>query len=385
MEKKTSMAGRYNTNDETKRIVWIHAAGHCELCGKDLTYDYRVGKRMKWGEVAHILPASPKGPRGNEAHSHSIAESLTNDDSNLMLLCPGCHDKIDRDSEGYPKTDLTPLHQAFRERVQLAASTPDGGRAIALIVQSQHHKTVNEISERDLLTAMSSEGLTAIDHPIKITFRPPDPQGRDDGYWQNIKDDIQYKLEGQLKRRGGQHGDAPTLALVGLADIPALMVLGQAIGDRSKRLLFSSNREHGLSWPDQDAVPPEYSFTPPSSGSGPIALILSISAQIPDRDVHEALPDARVAELSIPDPNYMMVKNRNVIHAFRNALQECLSQIEAMTADTIHVFSAIPAALAIEFGALLTTNHQRQYLIYDREQGNNFEPTLRLGFHAQEN
>ena len=25
--------GRYNTNEETKRIVWIQAAGHCELCG----------------------------------------------------------------------------------------------------------------------------------------------------------------------------------------------------------------------------------------------------------------------------------------------------------------------------------------------------------------
>ena len=64
--------GRYNTNEETKRIVWIQAAGHCELCGTDLTYDYRAGLPMKWGEVAHILPASPKGPRGSEEHSEVL-------------------------------------------------------------------------------------------------------------------------------------------------------------------------------------------------------------------------------------------------------------------------------------------------------------------------
>ncbi len=82
----------------------------------------------------------------------------------------------------------------------------------------------------------------------------------------------------------------------------------------------------------------------------------------------------------------MMVQNRRVIHAFRNALQIRLSQLEAMTASTIHVFPAIPAALAIEFGALLTTQHQHQYLIFDRDKDsqNKFKPTLNLGLQAQE-
>jgi hypothetical protein len=75
--------GRFNTNELTKQIVWIQTAGHCELCGTDLTFDYRAGKPMKWGEVAHILPASPKGPRGRADHD---AEAHTNDPANLMLL-----------------------------------------------------------------------------------------------------------------------------------------------------------------------------------------------------------------------------------------------------------------------------------------------------------
>jgi len=376
-------SGRFNTNDETKRIVWIQTAGHCELCGTDLTFDYRAGKPMKWGEVAHILPASPKGPRGRADHD---AEAHTNDTANLMLLCPGCHDKIDRDADGYPENDLSGLHQAFLERIRLAATAPDGGRAIPLIVQSQHFQTNNDIPVRDLLTAMSAEGLTAFDHGIKITFPAPGPRGRDSTYWQNITDDIQHRLEQQITRRGGTYGDAPALAVVGVADIPALMLLGQTIGDRSKRLIFSFNREHLLRWPDQSAEPPEYLFTPPPAGDGPLALVLSISAQIPSRDVSEALPGARIAELTIPEPSYMMVQNRRVIHAFRDALQIRLSQLEALTPNPIHVFAAIPAALAIEFGALLTTQHQHPYLIFDRDRDNQnrFTQTLHLGPQALE-
>lgn len=376
--------GRYNTNDETKRIVWIQAAGHCELCGTDLMYDYRAGLPMRWGEVAHILPASPKGPRGRQEHSDGQAQARTNDSANLMLLCPSCHDKIDRDADGYPENDLSGLHGAYLDRIRLAATTPDGGRAIPVIVQSQHFATVNDIPVRDLLTAMSAEGLTAFDHGIKITFEQPGPRGRDKAYWQSVKDKIQYRLEQQLSRRGGIYGDAPVLAVVGLADIPALMLLGQAIGDRINRQLYSFHREHRLRWPDETAQPPAFRFTPAPEGDGPLALVLSISAQIPLRDVREALLGARIAELSTPEPSYAMVQNRSVIHAFRDALQGRLSQLEALSPGPIHVFAAIPAALAIEFGAMLTTQHQYPYQIFDRDKDaqNRFQPALFLGRQA---
>ena len=385
-EKAKATNGRYNTDEVTIRVVWIQAAGHCELCGADLTHDYRAGKRMRWGEAAHILPASPKGPRGREDHDETKAKSLTNDTANLMLLCPSCHNKIDRDADGYPENDLSGLHQAYLERVRLAATTPDGGRAIPVIVQSQHFATNNEISERDLLVAMSSEGLTAFDDPIKITFPAPSHRGRDAHYWQSIQDSVQHVLKQQLRRRGGTYGDAPVLAVVGLADIPALIMLGQSLGDRSKRLLFSYNREHELRWPNQSAEPPNFIFNSPMDGDGPLALVLSISAQVPHHDVEEALPGARIAEFSIPEPSYAMVQNRRVIHAFRDALQKYLSRLEAMNAGTIHVFAAIPAALTIEFGALLSTQHQHAYLIFDRdkENQNRFTPTLKLGHQAQE-
>jgi len=74
-------------------------------------------------------------------------------------------------------------------------------------------------------------------------------------------------------------------------------------------------------------------------------------------------------------------KSLSVIHAFRDALQIQLSRLEAMTAGPIHVFPAVPAALMIEFGALLTTEHQHPYLIFDRDKNDQdrFKPALPLG------
>lgn len=87
-EESKPMNGRFNTNDETKRIVWIQSAGHCELCGTDLTFDYRAGKCMKWGELCISCPSAL---RASADVQNDDAEARTNNTTNLMILCPGCH------------------------------------------------------------------------------------------------------------------------------------------------------------------------------------------------------------------------------------------------------------------------------------------------------
>lgn len=146
--------GRFHTSPAVRAVVWVRAAGHCELCGIDLTHDPRVGRPRQWGEVAHILPASPNGPRADGDHGAEAAQALTNDIDNLILACPGCHDKIDRDAEGYPTEDLSGLHKAFLQRIDLAAKAPEAGKALGLIVLSQHFSTRNDIRNRDLLVAI---------------------------------------------------------------------------------------------------------------------------------------------------------------------------------------------------------------------------------------
>lgn len=374
-----SGGGRFNTDAGTKAIVWARAAGHCELCGTDLTRDIRVGRSVRWGHVAHILPASPQGPRGGGAHTAEQAKAHTDDPDNLMLACPGCHVKADTDADGYPQSDLTDLHAAQIGRIALAAQTPQASKAITLIVLSQHFKTLNLIAKGDLERAMSAEGLTAIAMPDPLVLPEPFDGKRDAAYWRQVTDRIQYEVRRLLDNGRKFHGDVPYVAVVGLADIPALMVLGQALGDRMPRRLFSHHRITGLRWPDLTAPPPRFEFTAPPAGNGPIALALSISGEIPERDILAARPDARIAVLKASEPSTLMVRNREAIAAFVEALQGPLSQLEAASAEPIHIFPALPAAFAIEFGAFLTMQHRHCYVVYDRGANNAFVATLSLG------
>jgi hypothetical protein len=104
-----------------------------------------------------------------------------------------------------------------------------------------------------------------------------------------------------------------------------------------------------------------------------------LSAELADEAISHALPGARIARFTVPLPEYGLVRNRNTIDSFRNALQPRLSQLEASTSEPIHLFAAVPAAIAIEFGALLSTQHAHPYRIYDRGDGNRFVPMMDLG------
>lgn len=374
-----SKGGRFSTSEPNQRLVWIRAAGHCEHCGVDVTQDFRTGKAFRWAEVAHILPASSKGPRSTMNYDDGTAKRLTNDPNNLILLCPSCHRKIDIDADGYPRADLSRQHYEHVERIRFAARRGETQRATGLIILGGHFATENVIRTRDLADVMLSEGLWADGEIQVLRLSRPGDAGRDELYWRNVERNIDDCLRDRLIKRTTVDGDPPNLAVVGLADIPSLIRVGRQLGDRSNRFLYSRDRSGGLRWTDPDAPPPTWSFTPPASGDGPIALVIALSAELDDDSILQSLPNARIARFSVPLPEYCLVRNRNTLNSFRSTLQPLLSQLEASTSDAIHLFAAVPAAIAIEFGALLSTQHAHPYRIYDRGDGNRFVPTMDIG------
>lgn len=372
--------GRFDVPESIKQLVWIRAAGHCEQCGADLTVDLRSGRTMRWGDAAHIAPASADGPRALADYTPEEAARLTSDPANLMLLCPGDHRRTDRAPVAYPIRDLKRHHEAHIEQIRHAAQRGETQFAEGLIILGKHWATENVIRPRDLQDAMLAEGLWAASSPIVHELPTPGNSGRDELYWQTVERSVAEHLDGRLQRRTSRHGDPPNLCVAAIADIPSLIRVGRQLGDRSNRYLFSRDREHILRWPDPLAAPPEFLYDGPEAGIGPIALVLSLSATIPNRDVTAALPRARIATFTTRTPRYDLIRNRSVIHAFRSALQVRLGELEAVSSEPIHVFAAIPAALAIEFGALLSTHHSHRYVIYDREGSTNaFSLAMELG------
>jgi 5-methylcytosine-specific restriction endonuclease McrA len=362
-----AMPARQNTSKEVKTLVWLRAAGHCELCGKDLTLEIVSLKNLFEGEVAHIFPAAPGGPRGHTDYTEADAKRLTDDPANLMLLCPNCHKSIDKTPDDvYPAADLTDRHQGFLERIHLAAMTPHTDFGVGIIVMGKHFSTVSSIEPTEVHRAMFAAGVRPHARP-NVVVLPEIPDGiRDARYYGQVRLMLTRAIERELTAARSEAGDTPLLAIAGIADIPSLMIAGSVMGDRRRRLVMSLDRDTRLRWPDATARRPSYKFTPPPDGDGPIALVLNVSAIIPTDDVSAALPFARITTFSAEVPSNQHIKNAGFISSFREQLQVHLSELEASTTEPIHVFAAIPAAYAVEFGAFLSMNHQHGYRIYDR-------------------
>lgn len=372
---------RQNTSEVTKTMVWIRAAGHCELCGKNLLEEVVSLKNLYEGEVAHIRPAA-MGPRAPAGYSEKDAQLLTNDPNNLMLLCPNCHTSIDKADEGvFTTEDLIDRHQGYLERIQVAATTPHNDFGAGIIVLGKHFSTKARIDPSELQRAMFAQGIRPNHRPLPIEL-PDIISARDQAYYESVRHLLSRRIELDFSAARSQMGDDPCIAITGLADIPSLMIAGNLLGDRRRRMVFNLDRDTRLQAPNPAAPLPVYEYIPPREGSGPVALVLNISATIPPIDVLEALPGARIATFAAPKPSVHHVQHHGFIAAFREQLQIQLSALEASVAEPIHVFAAIPPGFAIEFGALLSMNHQHGYCIFDRQGATNAF-SRHYDFHAR--
>lgn len=127
----TCSRGRVSPSSSTKLRLFAESAGYCcnPLCRTPLfseDRDYHIA------EIAHIISAGAKGPRANEALSSLDLSQF----DNLILLCPNCHTRIDKDEDFYPEEMLAGWKQDHGGRIRDVLSIrtfPDRGSARSAI------------------------------------------------------------------------------------------------------------------------------------------------------------------------------------------------------------------------------------------------------------
>lgn len=79
-------------------MLWGKAAGRCEFagCNQPLWKSPVTQESVNIAQKAHIYSFSEMGPRGRTG----LASDQINDISNLMLICHGCHRKLDKENNG---------------------------------------------------------------------------------------------------------------------------------------------------------------------------------------------------------------------------------------------------------------------------------------------
>lgn len=112
-------AGRVRVSQPAKDWLWSESGGHCQNpeCRADL---HGFVKRKNIGELAHIIPASTDGPRGEERPELTGSERAQPE--NIVLLCPTCHSVVDKEPDTYPSEEL----RQWKVRSQAARAVAHG-------------------------------------------------------------------------------------------------------------------------------------------------------------------------------------------------------------------------------------------------------------------
>lgn len=96
-----------------RKLSWMKSDGNCCMCNQKIGFFEEVDFI---GEFAHIEDLQKATKRYNP--NKSIEER--NHESNILILCPTCHTKIDKFSENYPTEMLQEIKKEYESNIEIA-------------------------------------------------------------------------------------------------------------------------------------------------------------------------------------------------------------------------------------------------------------------------
>jgi len=131
-------------SDVVIKVLWAKSGNRCALCKLALTH-VRADDEIPVGEMAHIAGEKP----GSARYDASMPDERRNGYINLILLCPSCHTKIDKDEAGFT---VIRLHAAKDEHENGVAEAVKAGTLEVTFFELEdtlRHLTNNDIEDMD--------------------------------------------------------------------------------------------------------------------------------------------------------------------------------------------------------------------------------------------
>lgn len=364
---------------ETVRELWARSAGYCAYpgCGDCIYLDRLLLRKTNFGEIAHNVAASPDGPRGDPVRSHQLSD----DPENLIMFCTKHHTVVDEGgAEHYPEDLLRSWKELHEANIQMAAKLSGGSTSVPVVCAGPIAERYSSIDSAAVCRAMVDNLSAPHVQPINVQLphhghTPGTPE-----YWNAHAKAVYSVLDLHVKEQ-------KSLSVFALADMPTLMVLGHLLSDKAPLEIYQYRRdENTWSFEDRDCSPVEFRFTEPTNTGSDVALVIGLSAKISDERVHAALGEhVQVVRFEVDTPNTALVKGPATIAAFRRTMRSCLDSIEREigAARNIHVFPAMPASLAVAFGACVMPKVSNPITVYDAKgPGGVFAKAITLPYQS---
>jgi hypothetical protein len=361
-------------------LLWAKAAGRCYICNKILYQDLLTKKRVNSAYVAHIYDVNNKTHRYDEKLSPKLAKDI----SNLMLLCDTHHRMIDNEAqEEYPSSRLINIKNRHEDRIKKLTGILDNKQSFVILFSAPIGKRIFDIENQEVENAMVREGFyPKEDTPIILSVSDDEAKDSETDFWQYHSKTLVKKYKRLVKEKVYQK-EITHASIFAIAPQPLLILLGVLLGDIRTVAIYPKNRE-GFSWGWRSKKKKnEYKIiAPQNTKSSVVALKISISGNIHNDRIKAVLGNyCTIWELSISEFNNDFLKSPYQAQCFRAVTKKILDQIKYTHGENIvlHLFSAMPAALAIEFGKIYMPKADLPLVIYDQNRDRSgFFETIRI-------
>lgn len=380
--------GREGEVSEKTRWQVLHRSAFCcefDGCGEDLWSHFGGTVRGNFSYFAHIVAASPNGPRSDPAR----AKALANDPRNILLLCDKCHRLIDRiDPDTFDEAYLVAMLERSEHRIRLrrqSLSYPET-RVISAIGsiagQAQPALATTEAAE-----ALWSRGLQPDCRPISpIAYVPKNLSNPHEGpYWAAVFKDLQrsiLQLQAEVDGTGLDAHAPEHLAVFPLASTSLQILTGRLIGDRRNVHVFQPDRDakgNRWLWP-QTGVTNSFMLSrhPGSAPSKEAALVMSLTFPVdPARTPHPRLPAVHVTAAR---HGPACLGSQEDFAGLWQAVGEALRVLtDEMNAEAIHLFVGAPSSACVALGQKLQARHHPSVVCYETDpKTRDFVETIRI-------
>lgn len=367
----------------TLLMLCARAGGRCEFegCNRVLFRDDITQHEFNDTNVAHIVAASPDGPRGDPKRSHELSDKL----ENLMLVCLEHHKLIDNKKlvALYPEERLVKMKQCHERSMELVGGALNHDSSYLLFFSSP-------IKGRQKVTIPKNKAVSA----ILSEKRPekPDPDYihveceysyNDPEYWKYTAGSLERQFRERIDNIVVQNPRAH-FSVFPLAPMPLIVKLGYLMGDKIQSDVYQKRR-HPDRWDWQENSSgakffvETYHFRKNANG---IALIISLSGSKSDTERElfaETVNATFVYEIQASIPSVDCISSRDDLSSFWHVYQSTMDTIRTQHPEALEVavLPAVPASAAFEIGRRFMPGVYPKLVIYDLAEG--FVKTLSIG------
>ena len=375
------MAKRPTIPLQTQNELWARAAGRCQFRGCNIIVykDSLTNQSSNLGVISHIVAFSPQGPRGDAVRSKVLEKDI----KNLILTCRD-HGKLIDDAslvQEYPEQLLLEFKHDHETRIRRVTESIPNQTTYVLIVQVPIDGLDFSIQAADAHRAIQPK-YPAEEHPMRIDLTATPIVIEGDLWFRMMASMIKEQLDRYLVRRNAQ--PVSSLSVFALAPIPLLIYLGHQLGSITNVELYQYQQNKSWVWANACQKYGSFEHIPTSDFSlvdTPIALIFSVSGFVDHKTIAKILgSDVQIYEIRAEKPSRSFLQSKEQIKAFAHEIQTMLNALRQVHYHRrpIHVFSALPAPLAIEFGRHIRSL-DTPFVLYEYEKSNHsYRQALRL-------